>query len=393
MIPPRRILLTGGRAPASLELARGLAAGGCTVISAESVPFTLVGLSRAVRRDHRVPAPRQDPTGFTWNLLDIVRREAIDSVVGTCEEIFHIVRGREVLDPHVEVFAPTAAQMRRLHHKGEFPAWARSLGLAVPETAVFDSSDALRDRIRSDGEGLVVKPAFSRFATHVRIGVSDPAWVDGVEVSARVPWVVQERLCGRRLCSWSVVREGRVRAHAVYPMAWSTTTGAALRWEAVEVPEVDAWVEAFARESGVTGQLAFDWFVDPERGPIPIECNPRLTSGVHLFGSGNGALAEAFFGDSPSILRPQAPRPSAVVLALVLYGGPERKELGTGAALRELVTSRDVLWQWTDPLPFLLNWLGYLVFVWWSVREGVSPMAASTWDIEWNGEPLPGEPS
>lgn len=383
---PRRVLLTGGRAPASLELARSLDAGGCTVFSAESVPFTLVGLSRSVVRDHRVPPPRQQPEAYAWNLLDIVRREAIDAVVGTCEEIFHIVRGRDVLDPHVEVFAPSKDDMRRLHHKGAFPEWAASLGLAVPETAVVTDPDALRDRIRADGAGLVAKPAFSRFATHVRIGVSDPAWVDGVEVSEAVPWVVQERLDGRRLCSWSVVRDGRVRAHAVYPMSWSTATGAALRWEAVHEPRIDAWVEAFAARTGLTGQLAFDWFVDAERGPLPVECNPRLTSGVHLFGARNAGLAEAFFGEPDRVLTPGEPRPSAVVLALVLYGGPERRELGLVPALGEMAACRDVLWRLDDPLPLLLHWLAYVAFVWWGFREGITAMAASTWDIEWNGE-------
>ncbi|MEZ4321448.1 MAG: carbamoylphosphate synthase large subunit [Myxococcota bacterium] len=380
-----RVLVTGGRAPATLELVRSLHAGGCEVISAESVPFTLASLSRAVERDHRVPRPRQEPEAFVWHLLDLVRRDAIDVVLGTCEEIFHIVRGRDVLDPHVEVFAPGAEAMARLHHKGRFPEWAASLGLPVPETHVLTDPDALRDRIRSDGSGLVAKPAFSRFATHVRVGVTDPGFVDTVEVSEAVPWVVQERLDGMRLCSWSVVRDGRVQAHAVYPMSWSAKTGAALRWVSVDEPRIDAWVADFARRTGLTGQLAFDWFVDPERGPLPIECNPRLTSGVHLFGARNGALAEAFFGERDTPLRPGEARPSAVFFALVLYGGPERRELGLQRALADMRV-RDVLWQANDPVPFVLNWLAYVVFVAWALRLGISPMAASTWDIEWNGE-------
>jgi len=380
------VLLTGGRAPATLELARSLKAGGCEVVSAESVPFTLTALSRSVGRAYSVPAPRHQPEAFAWNLLDIVRREAIDSVVGTCEEVFHIVRGRGILDPHVEVFAPTLEQMRRLHHKGLFIEWAASLGLTVPSTEVVVDRSALYERVAADGLRLVAKPAYSRFASQVRIGEPDPAWVEQVEVSRAVPWVLQEKLEGRRLCSWSVVRDGRVQAHAVYPMSWSRSTGAALRWESVDLPEIDAWVERFAAETGITGQLAFDWFIDPDRGPLPIECNPRLTSGVHLFGARAGGLVEAFFGQRQAPLRPVDPRPSAVVLALVLYGGPERAELGVVEGWRQIATCREVLWRLDDPLPYLLNWLGYVVFVLWGLRYGISAMAASTHDIEWNGE-------
>ncbi len=381
-----RVLVTGGRAPASLELARSLEAGGCTVFSAESVPFTLLALSRSVKRSHRVPRPRHAPEAYAQSLLDIVQRESIDTVIGTCEEVFHIVRGRGLLDPHVEVFAPTLPEIRRLHHKGMFPAWASELGLAAPATEIVTDFEVLADRVRSDGTSLVAKPAFSRFATKARVGETDPAWLEGMEVSESAPWVLQERLQGRQVCSWSVVREGRLQAHAVYPMSWSSATGAALIWQSIEEPAIDAWVAAFAAATGITGQLGFDWFIDPERGPIPIECNPRLTSGVHLFGARNGALARAFLGHRDTALRPQDSQPSAVVAALVLYGGPERRSLGLGRSLREMRACRDVLWQFSDPMPLLLNWLAYLVFVWWGLKLGITPMAASTWDIEWNGE-------
>ena len=46
---------------------------------------------------------------------------------------------------------------------------------------------------------------------------------------------------------------------------------------------------------------------------------------------------------------------------------------------------RDVIFRWRDPLPALWQWLalGYFFFV--GARRGLSPLAASTDDIEWNG--------
>ncbi len=381
---PRRVLLTGGRAPATLELARKLREGGCVVSLAESVRGTLTAFSLGVRT-HRVPGPRQDLDGFAWGVLDAVRADAIDGVIGTCEEVFHLVRARPVLAPHVEVFAPSLDEMGRLHHKGRFNAWAASLGLAVPETRTLTDHEALRDAIRSDGDGLVCKPAFSRFATHVRIGPTTCDWVDQVAVSDQQPWVVQERLQGRQVCSWSVVKDGQLRIHGAYGMDWDSGTGAALRWTPEELPAIEEWVRRFAAQTGLTGQLAFDWILT-ERGPMPIECNPRLTSGVHLFGRTPGeAFCDAWFGEGGHVLRPDG-HTSGLWGAMLIYGLQEVRERGPAQAGSELLGSRDVLWAWTDPLPALLNWPAYLTFLWWALWLGVSPMEASTHDIQWDGE-------
>jgi hypothetical protein len=47
--------------------------------------------------------------------------------------------------------------------------------------------------------------------------------------------------------------------------------------------------------------------------------------------------------------------------------------------------SRDVLFQSRDPLPFLLQLRSIAHFVTVSRRDHLSPLAASTYDIEWNG--------
>ena len=56
------------------------------------------------------------------------------------------------------------------------------------------------------------------------------------------------------------------------------------------------------------------------------------------------------------------------------------------AWLSALLSSRDVLWRWSDPLPGLLWPLGYLYFAWVAWRERISAVEASTFDIEWNSE-------
>lgn len=77
------VLLIGGRAPASLELARVFQAAGHTVFMAESLAWHLTRPSRAVARSYRVPPPRQAPARYVTALARIVERERIALLVPT----------------------------------------------------------------------------------------------------------------------------------------------------------------------------------------------------------------------------------------------------------------------------------------------------------------------
>ncbi len=71
----KRILLAGGRAPATLELARLFYVAGHTVTVAKSMPWRLCRGSKAVAQVFRVPPPNRQPEQFVDALLNIVRRK------------------------------------------------------------------------------------------------------------------------------------------------------------------------------------------------------------------------------------------------------------------------------------------------------------------------------
>src|SRR5690242_2391765 len=128
------ILLTGGRAPAALELARIFDAAGHRVFMAESVRGHLSAPSRAIVRNFLVP---------------------------TCEEIFHIARGYEVLSKYCTVFTESIERLHPLHHKYQFVCKAADYGLAVPESMLLESAEDVQ-RAFDRWDGLVLKPAYSR---------------------------------------------------------------------------------------------------------------------------------------------------------------------------------------------------------------------------------------
>ena len=140
------MLLTGGRAPATLDLARRLAEGGASVHLAESLPLSVTGWSRWVAATHRVAPPRQRPKEFVVDLRRLVDDHAVDVIIPTCEEVFWVARGGDL-----PALVEPLHRLRRVHDKGAFAAWCGELGLGVPPTRRVTEPDGLRLAIRDLG--------------------------------------------------------------------------------------------------------------------------------------------------------------------------------------------------------------------------------------------------
>ncbi len=378
------VLITGGRAPAALELARVFAAAGHTVFVAESVPFPLARFSRAVRRTFRVPAPKDDPAGFVRALLDLVRAQRIDLLVPTCEELFYVARGHAALAAACAVLAEPLERLRPLHDKWLFAQRAQSSGLCVPRTEVLHSAADVQAALGRNPD-VVLKPVYSRFAARTRLPPHSARALARVVPSAAEPWVAQAYVRGRQVCTYSLAHGGRLAAHTAYPAEFTAGQGAAIVFRHIEHPAAQAWVETFVARERFSGQIAFD-FIETEAGELyALECNPRATSGVHLLAS-NPAFAQAFFEPPTTTLTPTAARPAQLAAAMWLYALPAvRSWAGLRRWARALAGGRDVLWRAHDPGPALLQGLGLAHFLAWSVRHRISALEASTLDIEWNG--------
>src|SRR6185437_7785577 len=110
------------------------------------------------------------------------------------------------------VFAPAPAMLRTLHSKVEFPAFARAHGVPAPNTARVVSASALagwRDRTNE----IVLKPEFSRFASHAKVRPS-AGELTTITPTAEAPWAVQDFVRGEEICIWSASISGQVVAFA-----------------------------------------------------------------------------------------------------------------------------------------------------------------------------------
>lgn len=380
-----RVALTGGRAPATLELARLLARAGHTVFVAESARWPLTRGSAAVAQSVRVPPPRHDPAGFAAALADLLVRERIDLLVPTCEEVFYVARARDQLAQLSQVLVAPLAALHPLHSKWQFAQRAAAHGLAVPETQLLASESDLQAALAGPG-AWVLKPVYSRFAARTLLPPHPAGALEKVRPTPAAPWVAQRLVRGRGLCTYSVAHAGRLAAHAAYPVTFSAGQGAAIHFQAEAHAGALAWVAAFVAAEAFTGQIAFDFIEDAAGSLWALECNPRLTSGVHLLAA-HPDFAAALWGCGPALVTPPLGPPAMFAAAMLLYGLPS---LRSGAGLRRWLSamggSRDVIAQWRDPRPALTQFASLAEFAARSWRLGISALEASTEDIEWNGD-------
>ena len=274
---PQRILLLGARAPVAVELARAFFAAGHRVVVAESLRPHLLHGSRAVERAYRVAAPRSDldALGFAQGLRDIIRKERIDRVIPTCEEVFHVARRLDVLGPQAHIFSLPIERLAPLHSKFEFIERTLAAGVPAPPTTRITSPEQLREAVRQAGPELVLKPEYSRFAQEVIVGPHHERDVAHVsEVSEHRPWVAQRRLAGDALCTFSVAHHGRLTLHSAYAMRVTAGRGAAIVFEAMRHRRARRWVEAFVEREAFHGQVAFDFIDVAGDGPLRDRMQP-----------------------------------------------------------------------------------------------------------------------
>ena len=101
----------------------------------------------------------------------------------------------------------------------------------------------------------------------------------------------------------------------------------------------------------LTGQVSFDFIEAEDGGVYAIECNPRTHSAITMFYNHPG-LAHAYLDrDVPAVEPAADSRPTYWIYHEVwrLITQP-----GRGARLRIILRGKDAIFDWADPLPFLM---------------------------------------
>lgn len=370
------VLLTLGRLPKALDLARGFAKAGCRVLVAEPYGWTLAGASRHVAREFKVPPPSAGKAAYLAALREIVVREGVDLVVPVSEETMHVAHLAGMLPEGVRLFTMPPAQVIALHDKAGFVRAALAMGLTVPQSAPLGSAEATA--LASCGP-VVVKPVFSCSGNGVRIlSAGEPL----PPADPAEPAVVQRFVTGREHSTCTIAREGRVIATSVYRGAVMSGS-VAVAFERVDMPAIDAWVARFVAETGWSGFISFDFIVDAAGVPHGIECNPRATSGVHFWEGEDIARAvlEPSWTGPVRVRKHQRLQQFYACLTETQAAMLRRK--GFLASLKSLVTTRDVSWDVRDPWPFLSMIGTSWPIIWQAITKGARFGEVATADVAW----------
>ncbi|KQT34998.1 hypothetical protein ASG29_02365 [Sphingomonas sp. Leaf412] len=371
------VIVTGARAPVALDVARSFRALGWEVHLADSVPATAARWARPAFPLHRLPPPRHAFAAFRDALARLIDATRATLIVPTCEEVFYLAAAA----PPAPLFAPSPDVLRALHSKAAFVDLARAAGVDVPATRRIVDRTALAG-LRLDD--LVLKPEFSRFAAATLVRPSRCA-AARLRPSPTHAWVAQDIVVGEELCLWTAAHHGRLTGHALYRPALRHGRSAAYAFEAVDWPPAIDMAARIAASCAMTGHLSFDLIRTPDDRAVPIECNPRAVSGVHLFAgdlTARAIVGEAVPPPPPGTRRHLSP-------AMALLGMPQALATGrAGAFAAAWRAGADAIGRPGDRRPVAGAIVDAARFAATGLTRRRSPTRQTTADIEWNGEPI-----
>lgn len=374
--------MTAGRSWITLDLARQLNALGHKIFVAETSNHHVCRFSKAVAKTFIVPSPRFEPEQFIESLVKITQDEKIDFLLPNCEEIIYLSKELGQFPPHCTVFCSPFEIMHTLHNKWEFTRLLSELNFNPPETFLISSKEDLK--AIPFKKAYILKPCYSRGSQKIQ-KVVPPNTPPDIEIEPFNPWVAQEWIEGKRYCTYGICHQGALKAHSVYPVDFAVDGNSCVIFESINHSGIFAWIKAFVKKINFTGQIAFD-FIEDERGLFAIECNPRATSGAHLFTEGN-PIDQAFFNTIEHTLLPTPGTKRQLAVGMAIYGWrqlPPNKTLKS--FIKDLFSVKDVVFNLRDIMPLLYTPILYFHYMKLSRSLGIRVPATFTYDLEWNGE-------
>ena len=386
----KRILITNGRSPITLDFIRTLCHAKHEIYVAETSNLHLSKFSNCVKRSFVVPSPRFSPKEHIRKLIEIICDNKIDFFIPAWEDIFLISKHLKEFPTSCFVFASKYPILHRLHHKSLFIDLLESHNIKTPKTVIVESLNALKE---INFPQYALKACYSRASQSVyKIKNGDP--LPDIEPSRSSPWVAQEWLEGKCFCTFSLCHKGKVHAHSTYPVDFTiqdkgklnATVGSyCMTFRSIDHEAIQNWVENFARKITFTGQIAFDFIELPNGELYAIECNPRITSGVTLF-SKRSNLDQALFGINKTLIKADPKIKKQITTGMLLYGWRTAitcKKLPL--YFHRLLSFKDLVFQFRDPLPFFAQgflWLKHLA----DIRRYKKRLhGAFTHDLDFNG--------
>lgn len=374
------ILLTGVRAPVALDWAFRLHKLGATVFMADSLRHPIGCFSPYCAGYTQTPAPAQHTAAYIGAIANLARNQHIDCIIPCCEEVMFLACNRVLLPADCQLYAPECSTLRHLHDKWQFIQSLQKYPVHPPRTVLLEDAKALSNwKATKDPENYIYKPVFGRFGSgFVPQGQKMPS-------NLRFPLLAQEYLSGEEVCSYALTHCGKVLACSLYSPKYRAGPGAGVYFEPRHHEGVFNFVRSYVAANKLSGQIAFDLFIDGE-SVSPIECNPRATSGLHLLPPDLDVLA-CLQGTAQALCDEPLPhtlQPRMLPFGMVLYSWQHVHQYGLRTFIRDVARARHVLDHCGKQPGPAAQCAAFAELLGLSLRHGVGLREASTRDIAWN---------
>lgn len=371
-----RVLVTGSRAPASMDIMRSLINQRHEVYSADSMHFPLGRFVKGMKKHFTLPKPNRNPANFLKALKTILIDNKIDLLIPTCEEIFFISQGHEELSKYTRLLCEPFDRLNLLHNKYAFNQLVLDYGLDAPESWLLNTEED-KKKIPPN-QPIILKPVFSRFGSHLII---KPIQKTIDELPLSVPYLAQRFLSGKEYCAYAIAHEGEVLIHACYHPKYTAGPAAGIYFEPVEIDAITRFIKTFCANYKFNGQIAFDFILEGNKTFV-LECNPRSTSGFHLIAKQIN-WSEMLNGQQQGCQLPT--KPYMLELGMKLHGLKYLRE-NPKRFIADYQKAHDVLKDRAYPWLGLKSLITLTNILLRMVKEKKNFHSASTDDIEFNGE-------
>ena len=303
-----RVLVSEGSSTSAREAITILGLAGHHVEVCDPSPWCLARYSRFVRKFHRCPGLRTDPSGFLSFVEKLLAEQSFDVLLPTHEQGFLFARAQPRLKDRVGIALPDFASYRTAHSKAGFSRLLDQLGLPQPPTRIVKSADELREAISFPSVVKISVGTASRGIWFVRDACDlNIALYDLQSIGAFADAVlVQDLITGTTEKAQSVFCRGRLVGFHAYRQVLAGVGGGEAIKESVSRPVVRGLVEKIGAQLGWHGALSVDYLL-PFDGlaPLLIDCNPRLVEPVNAQRAGTDLvdlLLRVSLGETPAPL-------------------------------------------------------------------------------------------
>ncbi|WP_413662114.1 ATP-grasp domain-containing protein [Microbulbifer sp. CNSA002] len=324
--------------------------------------------------------------GFKSDLEGILKENCIDILVPTCEEVFYISMIKEALEGYSKVFCPDFDKIKILHSKVDIYSCTENVGFLNPNMEVLELKDLL---LIESFSGKVVKREFCRFGSDVLIEPDRKTVRKHYQSDGVGRFILQDKIEGIEYCCYAISNNGVVSYIAVYEPIYRVRKAAGIYFLPVKDGLIEKLIIDFCTTNSITGQISFDIMKNAD-GVYLIECNPRATSGLHLLSEcdlSKGFLNECRFDEEYD----QKLKPKMIAIAMVMIALPDSISNARYRDWKEkFISAEDVISLKGDRMLLLYCFLSILEIILISIKTSESIRAASTSDIEWDGEVVDG---